>query len=112
MDQNGSPVSLVNVMVEIMPRTGDLLVTRPVRLLNVRENLELRRSPEDIDLLLSGPLPLLREIEANPELVQVTLDASIWRQDKQEMTPQVVAPEGIQIQLVPETVLVSRVKKE
>ncbi len=112
VDQNGSPVSLVNVMVEIMPRTGDLLVTRPVRLLNVRENLELRRSPEDIDLLLSGPLPLLREIEANPELVQVTLDASIWRQDKQEMTPQVVAPEGIQIQLVPETVLVSRVKKE
>lgn len=111
VDQNGNPVSLVTVIVEIMPRTGDLVVTRLINILNSPVDTELVLVPDKIDLLLSGPLPQLRAIEANPDLVQVTLDLAAWEQDKQEMVPQVTAPEGVQIQLVPSTILVSRVKK-
>lgn len=111
VDQNGKPVSLVTVIVEVMPRIGDLVVTRPINITNAPINTELVLVPDKIDLLLSGPLPQLRAIEANPDLVQVSLDLAAWEQDKQEMIPQVTAPEGIQIQLVPSTILVSRAKK-
>jgi YbbR domain-containing protein len=111
VDQNGKPVSLVTVIVEIMPRSGDLVVTRPINLINPPTDTELRLSQDKMDLLLSGPLPLLREIEANPDLVQLIMDLSAWEQDKQEMIPQVTAPDGVQIQLVPPTILVSRVQE-
>ncbi|MBE2221424.1 MAG: TIGR00159 family protein [Anaerolineae bacterium] len=111
VDQNGKPVSLVTVIVEIMPRTGDLVVTRPINIINAPADTELTFSQDQLDLLLSGPLPQLREIESDPDLVQLTLDLSTWEQDKQEMTPQVTAPDGVQIQLVPATILVSRAKK-
>ena len=111
VDQNGKPVSLVTVIVEIMPRSGDLVVTRPINLINTPADTKLALSQDKMDLLLSGPVPLLREIEANPDLVQLIMDLSAWEQDKQEMIPQVTAPDGIQIQLVPPTILVSRVKE-
>jgi hypothetical protein len=112
VDQNGNPVSLVTVIVEIMPRTGDLVVTRPINLLNAPIDTELVIVPDKIDLLLSGPLPQLRAIEANPDLVQVTLNLAAWEEDEQEMVPQVTAPDGVLVQLVPGTVLVSRVPEE
>lgn len=112
VDQNGKPVSLVAVIVEVMPRTGDLVVTRPINITNAPIDTELLFVPDQLDLLLSGPLPQLHAIEANPNLVQVYLDLATWKEDEQEMVPQVTAPDGIQIQLVPSTVLVSRVKEE
>lgn len=111
VDQNGNPVSLVTVIVEVMARTSDLVITRPINLINPPTDKKLTLSQDKLDLLLSGPLPLLRQIEANPDLVQLILDLSTWEQDKQEMTPQITAPEGVQIQLIPPTILVSRVKE-
>jgi diadenylate cyclase len=111
VDQDGNPVSLVTVIVEVMPRTSDLVVTRPIEIINAPIDTELVLVPNKIDLLLSGPLPQLRAIEANPGLVQVILDLASWEQDKQEMVPQVTVPDGVQFQLVPNTILVSREKK-
>jgi diadenylate cyclase len=111
VNQDGNPVSLVTVLVEVMPRTSDLVVTRPIDIINAPIDTNLVLVPDRIDLLLSGPLPQLRAIEANPVLVQVTLDLSTWEEDQQEMIPQVTAPNGVQIQLVPSTILVSRVKE-
>lgn len=111
----GIPVQTVTVTVNIQALTGDLLLTRPVNLIGVREGVTAVTVPTEIDILLSGPLPTLREIEANPELVQVVLDVArlvpIEGQSYEE-TPLVTVPEGIKFQLTPQTVLVTMTRQE
>ncbi len=111
----GIPVQTVTITANIQALTGDLLVTRPVNLIGVREGVTTVTVPTEIDILLSGPLPTLREIEANPELVQVVLDVArlvpIEGQSYEE-TPLVTFPEGIKFQLTPQTVLVTMTRQE
>jgi YbbR domain-containing protein len=114
VDSVGRPVQTVTVTANIEARTGDLLLTRPVNLVGVREGVTTVVEPVRIDLLLSGPLPTLREIEANPELVQIVLDVAQLvpiEGQSYEVTPQVTAPEGIKVQLTPQTVLVSMTRQ-
>lgn len=108
VDTNGNVLSSVTVIVEVTPRLGDLLLTRPVQLLH-SENLTITLSPAEVNLLLSGPLPTLNAIQANPELVQVTLEPrQVSPGQSQELTPTVVAPEGVTIQLIDRTIVVTR----
>jgi YbbR domain-containing protein len=111
----GIPVQTVTITANIQALTGDLLITRPVNLIGVREGVTAVTVPTEIDILLSGPLPTLREIEANPELVQVVLDVArlvpIEGQSYEE-TPLVTVPEGIKFQLTPQTVLVTMTRQE
>lgn len=115
VDSAGNPVRTVTVTANIEVRTGDLLLTRPVTLVGGRDGVTTAVAPTTVDLLLSGPLPTLREIEANPNLVQIVLDVArlvpIEGQSYEE-TPQVTAPEGITVQLTPQTVLVTMTRGE
>jgi diadenylate cyclase len=114
LDSTGNPVQTVTVTANIEVRTGDLLLTRPVKLVGVRDGVTTTVVPGEVDLLISGPLPTLREIEANPELVQIVLDVSrlvpIEGQSYEE-TPEVTAPDGIKVQLTPLTVLVEMTRQ-
>jgi YbbR domain-containing protein len=111
----GTPVQTVTITANIEARTGDLLLTRPVTIIGVREGVKTTIVPTEIDLLLSGPLPTLREIEANPDLVQIVLDVArlvpIEGQSYEE-TPQISAPTGITVQMTPQTVLITMTREE
>jgi diadenylate cyclase len=104
---DGGAIEAVNVLAQITPRTGDLTMTRPIELLKVSPNFTVTLNPPEVDLLLSGPLPVLNEIEDNPDLVRVSIDTTdLGRGQNTDVTPTIVVPAGIQTQLVPPSVLV------
>lgn len=106
IDGEGRRVETVNVVARIAARQGDLAVTRPVEILPTTSEITATVSPAQVDLLLSGPLPTLNEIEANPELVRVSLEATDLGQGNTEVFPTVTKPKNVDAQLIPETVLV------
>lgn len=110
VDTNGNVLNSVTVIVQVTPRLGDLLLIRPIQLLHA-EALSLTLSPPEVELLLSGPLPSLNAIQNDPDLVQVTLDPrQVAPGQSLELTPTVIAPEGILAQLVDRTVIVTRAR--
>lgn len=106
IDSEGRRIETVDVEARIAARQGDLAVTRPVEILPTTSEITTTVSPAQVDLLLSGPLPTLNEIEANPELVRVTLEATDLGQGNTEVYPTVTKPKNVDVQLIPETVLV------
>ncbi|HIP70159.1 MAG TPA: hypothetical protein EYH05_02045, partial [Anaerolineae bacterium] len=104
----GVPVKTVTVVAQVTTRSGDLSLTREVELFNTAAGLTVTVQPETIDLLLSGPLPILQDIEAHPELVQVFIDAAGLTEAGQiEIEPEITVPDGLKVQLVPTTVTVT-----
>lgn len=108
LDSSGSQARQVKVTVGITPRDGNLAVTRKIETIGASRNLTITVEPPTIDLLLNGAQPLLSEIEANPDLVHVTLDTSGLRRGQQiNMTPTFVGPAGVEAQFVPASILVT-----
>ncbi|MCB0173918.1 MAG: diadenylate cyclase CdaA [Anaerolineae bacterium] len=106
IDSEGRRIETVDVVARIAARQGDLAVTRPVEILPTTSEITATVSPAQVDLLLSGPLPTLNEIEANPELVRVSLEVTDLGQGNTEVFPTVTKPKNVDVQLIPETVLV------
>jgi YbbR domain-containing protein len=108
IDSKGNPVKIVTVRVRVGARSGDLAIIRPVELLGVKAGITVTVDPPQVDLLLSGPLPILTQIEADPNLARVLVDASSLPSAKNtDIVPDTVVPESIQVQLVPPSVLVT-----
>jgi diadenylate cyclase len=110
VDNNGNPVHTVTVMAQISARTGDLLLRRPVELLGVREGVTATVDPAELELLISGPLPRLNDIEQNPDLVRVVLDISQEAPVPDQtvmLIPRIIVPDGVQAQLIGDSVLVT-----
>jgi YbbR domain-containing protein len=107
-DNNGNSAKIVTVVIGITPLEGNLAVTRPVKLLKVTPNITVTIEPPEVDLLLDGPLPILNNIQANPGLVQVLVDVTELRQGQSaQLEPILVAPDDIEAQIVPPSVLVT-----
>jgi YbbR domain-containing protein len=107
---NGSGNALTDVVVTalVAPRNGDLLTERPVEIINDRGTSTITLEPASVELLLSGPLPTLNQIEQEPGLVRVIIDALQLPVNRSiEVTPEVLAPEDIRVQLVDTSVLVT-----
>jgi len=65
-------------------------------------------TPSEVDLLLSGSLPALSQIEGNQSLIRVLLETTSLVADQgTELIPTIIAPSGIQVQMVPRSVLVT-----
>jgi YbbR domain-containing protein len=110
LDFNGNAIGNVAVTAQIAPRRSDLLVVRPVELINDRGTLTVTLEPPEVTLLLSGPLPTLNAIEANPELVRVVIDAlSLQAGDSLEVMPDIIKPDDISARLIENSVLVTAV---
>lgn len=108
VDGNGNEVRMVTVLARIAARRGDLTMTRPVELIGTREGNSVTVNPRRVDLLLSGPLPVLNQIEADPNLIRVLVDITdLTPGQDASLTPTIIAPEGIRAQLVPPSVLVT-----
>ncbi len=110
LDSDGNVIGNVAVTAQIAPRRSDLLVDRPVLLINDRGTLTITLEPPEVTILLSGPLPTLNEIEANPELVRVVIDAlDLQAGDSVEVIPDIIKPEDIIARLIESSVLVTAV---
>jgi YbbR domain-containing protein len=108
LDSNGNSTNSVTVSINISPRNGNVSITRPVELLKATPNVTITISPAEVDVLLSGPLPLLHEIRNDPNLVQVLVDTSSLRRGQNaDLMPSLVTPPNIEAQIAPPSVLVT-----
>lgn len=97
---------LVKVTIKIEPIQGSLtLPTAPI-IVGLQANLNARISPEMIDVLLVGALPVLDRVNLQEE-IRVILDLSELGIGTHQVEPRVEAPDGIMAQsLTPPTIQV------
>jgi YbbR domain-containing protein len=108
IDSNGSVANTVTVKVKIAPRQGNLSVNRRVKLIGaVSAGNSITITPPTVTAILNGPLPTLNEVEADPELIQVLVNASGLEAGQNVVTPTVIAPGDISSQVVPPTIIVT-----
>jgi YbbR domain-containing protein len=108
LDSEGNSVRNVKVLVQITARQGDLVVSRPVELVNLKPGVVATVDPPEVELLLSGPLPTLSQIEMNKQLVRVLVDATDSAPDQNaDVEPTIMAPDGIKVQMAPSSVSVT-----
>ncbi len=110
LTEEGEALVAVRVELEVVARTGALNITRQIEILN-QVNGTLSLDLNSIDVVLSGPIPILDEIEANPGLIRIYVDASELENlspgETMIVTPQVVAPDEVDVQLIPMTIQVT-----
>ena len=108
LDNEGNVLGTVLVTAQISARTSDLLTGRPVELINDRGTFTTTLQPTAVQLLLSGPVATLNEIELSPELVRVVIDAlDLLPGQSVEVIPDIIAPEGIRARMIENSVLVT-----
>lgn len=94
-------VQSVEVAIAIKPIESSLTVERKVIIQGLPINLQAKVSPDVVNVILSGPLPLLDALR--PDDVQVIVDLFNLAPGTHQLVPIVVVPEGIQVQsVVPE----------
>lgn len=107
-DSEGKAVGTVSVLAQVTARSGDLVVERPIQLLNLSSAFTATVTPPQVSLLLSGPLPTLNRIESNTGLIGIWVDISdLAPGESSQVNPRVLVPEGIQVQIMPPSVLVA-----
>ena len=108
LDESGTLVQQVAVRLQVTALQGDLSLTQLIEVVN-GEGMTVTLSMDSVDLLLSGDLPTLREIEADPSLVRVIIDAATLSVGQSEnVVPEIILPEGITYQLVNSFVVVTK----
>jgi hypothetical protein len=108
LDSEGNSVRNVKVLVQITARQGDLVISRPVELVNLKPGVVATVDPPEVELLLSGPLPTLSQIEMNKQLVRVLVDATDSAPDQNaDLALTIMAPDGIKVQMAPSSVSVT-----
>ena len=108
VDSTGDAANTVTVTVRVAPLSGNLSATRSVEVINTLPAItKTAVTPTVVDLLLTGSIPVLDEIETDPGLLRVVVDASdLTAGQSASFTPQVIAPPGVQAQVVPPSVTV------
>lgn len=109
LDGEGRVISAVDVTIETTPLLGELILTRTVQVLGLPSGTAVTVDPETVQVLISGPVPTLNDIEQNPDLVQVIINATTLPPDQSgTFVPEVVYPPGTTAQLIEQSVIVTR----
>jgi YbbR domain-containing protein len=99
----------VLLQISIQPQLGGrTMYAMPVEIRGLESGLIARTSPGSVDLILSGPLPALQNLE--PGDIQLVLSLAGLGQGTHKVTPIPVLPEGLGLQvksIVPDLVEVS-----
>jgi YbbR domain-containing protein len=96
------------VQISIQPLMGGQTVQRELQVRNLRFGLIVTPSLTSVDIILSGPLPSLQELK--PEDVQVILDLFGLSPGTHKVTPRVILPQGLGLEvksIVPDIVEVT-----
>ncbi|MCS7056540.1 MAG: CdaR family protein [Thermoflexales bacterium] len=103
---NVSPIAenmTVLVRVRIEPQQGALTVSRRPIVIGITETLKVKVSPLVVDIVLAGPQPTLKRL--TQDSVRVEVDATGLGVGVHQLTPKVIAPEGVAVQsVIPTTV--------
>ncbi len=102
----------VEARITIVPQFGNLRLTVPVELNGAQPTDTVSKSPASVDVLLSGPLPVLNQINADPKLVRVVVDVTDLGSGTYDVTPTLIVPESLKATLVPGTVQIRLVRPE
>jgi len=93
----------VVAMAGITPIEGGVTVSQPLVQQGLGQGLAAQSALQDVDVILSGPLPLLDSL--NPDDLFVILDLNGLISGTHAIKPKVVLPDGIQLEgVIPETV--------
>ena len=93
----------VQVTVEIAAIMGGQTVQRRIELQGLTPGLSAHLSLQEVDVILSGPLPKLQALR--PEQVQVVLDLFDREAGVHKIGPTVIVPEGLRVEsIVPDLV--------
>jgi YbbR domain-containing protein len=104
------PEPAVQVTIEIDPFFDSVTVTRTLTFQGLSAGLTAVASPNDVEVILSGPRPRLSSLL--PEDVRVILDLSGLRLgDEEQLEPLVVAPEGIRVESIIPSVIQVRIER-
>ncbi|MBI3913096.1 MAG: hypothetical protein HY327_02700 [Chloroflexi bacterium] len=100
----------VTVQIAITPILGGQTIRRVVAAQGLRSGLSARVSPDSVEVILSGPLPVLATL--TPQDVQVSVDVTGLASGTHSIKPRVaIVPALLKVQnLVPDTVLVNIVE--
>lgn len=110
LNNAGETVRSVLVELDVEPLQGTRVLSREVEVLG-SSGLSLSIDPATVDVRLRGPVPLLDEVEAAPELLRVIVDAAdladLDSGETVSVDPQITKPEELEATLVPQTVSVT-----
>lgn len=97
---------VVSVRVTVVPIEGSITLKRPVEVQGLAPGLVATVAPEEVEVILNGPLPVLEELR--PEDVRVLVDLFGLTTGRYSLEPTVVvAPTGVTVGAVlPATVQV------
>jgi YbbR domain-containing protein len=93
----------VRVTVRVEPVIGSLTIERQVRIQGLREVYTATVALDVVDVIISGPLAILNELDL--EDVRVVVDLFELGRGLHKIAPEVFAPEGLTVEaILPETI--------
>lgn len=107
LNERGVSEGSVEVRITVVAQLSNLRLTVPVEVTGAQPTDTVSKSPAFVDVLLSGPLPVLNQINADPKLVRVLVDVAGIEPGSSEATPTLIVPEGVRATVVPNTVQIT-----
>jgi diadenylate cyclase len=104
LNERGVSEGSVEVRITVVPQLSNLRLTLPVEVTGAQPTDTISKSPAFVDVLLSGPLPILNQVNADPKLVRVLVDATGLDPGSHDLTPTLITPEGLRATVVPNIV--------
>jgi YbbR domain-containing protein len=102
-ESQGNDGSSVQVTVDVAAIEGGQTIKRPVTFQGLRETRWAVASPEQVDVILSGPLPRLQSLTVQD--VIVIADLFDLEPGIHKVSPSVVVPEGLRVEsILPEVI--------
>jgi YbbR domain-containing protein len=105
LPQGVSPIGTQSVLVtiDVAAITGGQTVQRQVTARGLDKGLKATLSPESVDVILGGPLPVLQSLKVDD--VQVIIDLVNKPPGKYKLTPTLVKPDSLKVEsIVPDTI--------
>ena len=91
------------VTIDVSAITGGQTVQRQVTARGLDKGLKATLSPESVDVILGGPLPVLQSLKVDD--VQVIIDLVNKPPGKYKLTPTLVKPDSLKVEsIVPDTI--------
>ncbi len=106
LNERGVSEGSVEARITVVPQFSNLRLTLPVEVTGAQPNDTISKSPAFVDVLLSGPLPVLNQVNADSKLVRVLADVTGLEPGSHDITPTLIAPDGLRATVVPNTIQV------
>jgi diadenylate cyclase len=104
LNERGVSEGSVEVRITVVPQLSNLRLTLPVEVTGAQPTDTISKSPAFVDVLLSGPLPVLNQVNADSKLVRVVADVTGLEPGARDVTPTLIVPDGLRATVVPSTI--------